>query len=94
MTHEEFKRIDFDNLKECTFICICERPNKTKFICPIHWDGDSFSIIGSDCCYYLEDDILKSLLEEEYDWETKEMIKIKVLKVIPEKVIIEEYLDN
>ena len=30
MTYEEFKKLDFDNLKECTFICICERPNKTK----------------------------------------------------------------
>ncbi len=49
MTYEEFKKLDFDNLKECTFICICERPNKTKFIAPINWDGSSFSIIGSDC---------------------------------------------
>lgn len=94
MTYEEFKKLDFDNLKECTFTCICERPDKTKFIAPINWNGDSFSIIGSDCYYYLEDDILKSLLEEGYDWETNKEIKIKVLKVIPEQAIIEEYLEN
>lgn len=94
MTYEEFKKLDFDNLKEQTFTCICERPDKTKFIAPINWDGSSFSIIGSDCYYYLEDDILKSLLEEGYDWETNKEIKIKVLKVIPEQAIIEEYLEN
>lgn len=93
MTYEEFKKLDFDNLKECTFICICERPNKTKFIAPINWDGSSFSIIGSDYSYYLENEVLK-VLEEDFDWGTGETIKIKVLKVIPEQAIIEEYLEN
>lgn len=93
MTYEEFKKLDFDNLKEQTFTCICERPDKTKFIAPINWDGSNFSIIGNYCCYYLEDDVFK-ILEEDFDWDTKETIKIKVLKVIPEKVIIEEYLEN
>lgn len=93
MTYEEFKRIDFDNLKEQTFTCICERPDKTKFIAPINWDGSSFSIIGSDCFYYFENEVLK-VLEEDFDWGTGETIKIKVLKVIPEQAIIEEYLEN
>lgn len=93
MTYEEFKKLDFDNLKEQTFTCICERPNKIKFITPIHWDGSNFSIIGSDYCYYLENDVFE-ILEEDFDWDIKETIKIKVLKVIPEKAIIEEYLDN
>lgn len=93
MTYEEFKKLDFDNLKECTFICICERPDKTKFIAPINWDGSNFSIIGSDYSYYLENEVLK-VLEEDFDWGTGETIKIKVLKVIPEQAIIEEYLEN
>lgn len=93
MTYEEFKKLDFDNLKECTFISICERPDKTKFIAPINWDGSSFSIIGSDYSYYLENEVLK-VLEEDFDWGTGETIKIKVLKVIPEQAIIEEYLEN
>lgn len=93
MTYEEFKKLDFDNLKEQTFTCICEKPNKTKFIAPINWDGSSFSIIGSDYSYYLENEVLK-VLEEDFDWGTGETIKIKVLKVIPEQAIIEEYLEN
>lgn len=93
MTYEEFKKLDFDNLKECTFICICERPDKTKFIAPINWDGSSFSIIGSDCCYYLEDEVLEAL-EGDFDYDTGEIIKIKVLKVITDKAIIEEYLED
>ena len=93
MTYKEFKELDFNNLGECTFICICERPDKTKFITPINWDGNSFSIIGSDECYYLENDIFE-ILEEDFDWDTNKTIKIKVLKVIPGKVIIEEYLEN
>lgn len=93
MTYEEFKKLDFDNLKEQTFTCICEKPDKTKFITPIYWDGSNFSIIGSGCCYYLENDVFE-VLEEEFDWDIKETIKIKVLKVIPEQAIIEEYLEN
>jgi hypothetical protein len=93
MTYEEFKKLDFDNLKEQTFTCICERPNKIKFITPIHWDGSSFSIIGSDYSYYLESEVLR-VLEEDFDWDTNKTMKIKVLKVILEKAIIEEYLEN
>ena len=93
MTYEEFKKLDFDNLKEQTFTCICERPNKIKFITPIHWDGSSFSIIGSDYSYYLENEVLR-VLEEDFDWDINKTMKIKVLKVIPEKAIIEEYLEN
>ena len=93
MTYEEFKKLDFDNLKEQTFTCICERPNKIKFITPIHWDGSSFSIIGSDYSYYLENEVLR-VLEEDFDWDTNKTMKIKFLKVVPEKDIIEEYLEN
>lgn len=90
---KNLKKLDFDNLKEQTFTCICERPNKIKFITPIHWDGSSFSIIGSDYSYYLENEVLR-VLEEDFDWDTNKTMKIKVLKVIPEKAIIEEYLEN
>lgn len=94
MTYKEFKRIDFDKLEgeRKIFIFICKDYKKEIFIVPILWDEDCFNVLATDWCYSKEE--IYSFLEKDFDYETGEDVKIEILKVITDKAIIEEYLDN